>query len=268
MIYVRTENNVKIAVYDLNPAAKQAVLLIHGWPLSERIFEYQKGVLVKAGYRVITMDLRGFGNSEVTEDGYEYDRMAADIFQVVKALKLMEFILVGFSMGGGIVIRYMSLYQGYGVKKLCLLGSAAPSFTKRSDFPYGVTIAYVDQLIASAQSDRPQLCEDFSKNFLNRNHSEAVKNWFKDIALSASGIATVQSAFALRDEDDRPNMNIIHVPTGIFHGRKDKIVPFELGQVQHQIIKDSVLFPFDDSGHGIFYDELDAFNQCFLNFIK
>lgn len=267
MFYITVNNGVKIAVYDLNSSCENIVFMVHGWPLSEKIFEYQKNLLVDKGYRVITIDLRGFGNSDVTTSGYCYDQFASDIYTIVRKLNLYSFTLVGFSMGGAIVSRYMGLFKGYGVKKLCLLAAAIPRYTQCKDFPYGVTKDSVNKLIKEASLDRAKLSEDFSNMLLYSPHSNAIKKWFRDISLSASSIGTIKSAYALRDEDCRKDLGAIDVPTGIFHGKKDLIVPYELSILQKEYIKNSNLFTFEYSGHGIFYDELERFNQCFLEFI-
>lgn len=268
MYFVSGEDGVKIAVYDLNPEGEKTIVMIHGWPLSEKIYEYQKEMLICSGYRVITIDLRGFGNSDVPAAGYCYDQFAADIYNVVRTLGLNTFTLVGFSMGGAIVLRYMGLFQGYGVDKLCLLGAAAPCYTRREGFPYGVTKESVDQLIIQSSIDRPKLCENFSQMLLNQMHSDAVKSWFEQVALTASGLGTKYAAVALRDEDCLEDIETVKVPTGIFHGEKDLIVPYELGVIQHNMIKGSKMYTFKNSGHGIFYDELEMFNQYFMKFLK
>ena len=168
MFFIRTNDQVKIAVYDLNPCGSETILLIHGWPLSHQIFEYQESLLTANGFRVVSMDLRGFGASDAPACGYGYDRMADDIYTVVRALNLRCFTLVGFSMGGGIVTRYMGRYNGYGVKRLVLLGAASPRFTQCSDFPYGVTREAVDAWISQASTDRAQLCEQFGSMLFAR----------------------------------------------------------------------------------------------------
>ena len=134
MFYINSVNGVKIAVYDLNSAGRDTMLMIHGWPLDQRIFEYQKQALMREGYRVVTMDLRGFGSSQVTAGGYTYDCFADDIYAVIRTMKLRSFILAGFSMGGAVCLRYMGRYHGYGVKKLVLLAAAAPCYTKRPGY--------------------------------------------------------------------------------------------------------------------------------------
>lgn len=266
MFYIDSADGVKIAVYDYNPCGNKTVFLVHGWPLSHKIFEYQIGPMVECGYRVVAIDLRGFGQSDAPACGYGFDQMADDIYKVVTCMKLSCFTLVGFSMGGAIALRYMRRHCGHGVKKLILLSAAAPSWTQRQGFPYGLSVDYVNQLICQASTDRPQLAYDFShKQLFASPHSEAVKNWFEDIALSASGIGTVKSAYALRDEDGRADLNCVKVPTVIIHGEKDQVVSNELAMIQHRYIRNSKMYQLENSGHGIMYDELERFNQIFLN---
>lgn len=268
MYFIKTQDGVKIAVYDLNPKSKKTIVMIHGWPLSQEIFEYQKQMLTDTGYRVVTMDLRGFGKSDAPAFGYRYDQLAFDVFQVIRSLKLKAFVLAGFSMGGAVALRYMRLFQGYEVKKLVLLAAAAPRFTRAPGFPYGMTKEDVNQLIQQAETDRAQLAEEFSRMLLACPHSDAIKNWFRNLSLEASGIGTVSTAYSLRDEDVRRDLSFVHVPTGIFHGKKDKVVPFELALLQQESIRRARLFPFENSGHGVFYDELSLFNQTFLTFLE
>lgn len=268
MFYVTSRDCVKLAVYDPNPSGCDPILMIHGWPLCGKIFEYQVNMLTQRGYRVITMDLRGYGNSDVPACGYGYDWMADDIYAVVRHMGLSGFTLAGFSMGGAICIRYMGRYHGHGVKKLVLMGAAAPRYTCCEDFPYGVPRESVDQLIAQASMDRAELCESFSHRLLASPHSEAIKNWFRNLSERASGIATILSGYALRDEDCRGDMEKICVPTGIFHGKKDLVVPYVLGEMQQRMICGSVLYPFENSGHGVFYDELPLFNETLLSFLR
>ena len=268
MYFVYGEDNVKIAVYDLNPEGNKTIIMIHGWPLSEKIFEYQKDMLIHAGYRVITMDLRGFGNSDVPAYGYGYNQFASDVYSIVTCLGLTSFTLVGFSMGGAIALRYMGLFKGFGVNKLCLLGAAAPCYTRRIDFPYGVSREMVDDFISDISTDRADFCAHFSQLLFYQPHSEAILDWFQDISLSASGLGTKYAAYSLRDEDCRADISMVNVPTGIFHGEEDRVVPYKLGEIQHEWIKGSKMYSFKYSGHGIFYDELELFNKYFLDFLE
>ena len=268
MLFVKSDNNVKIAVEDLSCKSKRAIVMVHGWPLNNKIYEYQKNLLVEQGWRVVTLDLRGFGKSDAPTWGYSYNQMATDLYHVVSRLNLSNFVLAGFSMGGAIVLRYLGLYNGYGVSKLILLAAAAPSFTKRCDFPYGNSKQDIDQLICQIKSDRPKFAADFTQKLFVSPKSPQVLDWLKEISLAASPIATIQTAIALREEDGREDLKKVCVPTAIFHGMKDMIVPFELGLIQHKEIENSLLYAFENSGHGIFYDELESFNQYFLSFLE
>lgn len=265
MIHIKSTDGTKIAVYDYNPSGSGTVFLVHGWPLSGKMYEYQVEMLLQYNYRVVVIDLRGFGESEVPAHGYSYQQMAADIYSVVRALRLTQIILVGFSMGGAIALRYMRLYKGYGVKRLILLAAAAPCWTQRPGFPYGLSKSYVNQLIQLAATDRPQLAYQFAHDQLFASpQSEAAMNWFEDIALSASGIGTIRCAVSLRDEDGRADLTAVHVPTILIHGAKDAVVSNDLIQVQWQNIRDSRLYTLENSGHGVVYDQLEDFNQIFL----
>ena len=267
MYYITSNDGTKIAVYDYQPRGKQTVFLIHGWPLSSKIFEYQVNLLTDAGYRVVAVDLRGFGKSDTSVSGYTYDQMAADIFQVVRQLCLKRFILVGFSMGGAIALRYMKCFDGFGVCGLILLSAAAPCFAQHPGFPYGKTMQEVNDLINLAETDRPELCQNFSRQLFACPHSDAVIDWFEDIALSASGIGTIKCGIALRDEDGGGDFRCVHVPTYIIHGDKDIVVPKELAEIQHENICGSKLINLPDSGHGIMYDQLEKFNSILMHSI-
>ena len=125
MNFIQTENHVKLFVQDINPTGEKTIVFIHGWPLDHRMFEYQINILPRYGFRCVTFDLRGFGMSDCPWDGYSYTRLAEDIRVITDKLNLNQFILVGFSMGGAIAIRYMSRYAGARVSKLALLAAAA-----------------------------------------------------------------------------------------------------------------------------------------------
>lgn len=267
MYYVNAERGVKIAVYDLNPAGRKTVLFLHGWPVNHNMFEYQFNVLPKLGFRCISIDLRGFGNSDAPWGGYSYDRMADDVFEVIRTINAQEITLVGFSMGGAIAVRYMARHKGFKIAKLVLLSSAVPSFVKREDYPYGMTEEAVNALIAQTYRNRPQMLDDFGKMFFASRITESFSLWFRSLGESAAGNSTIHTAESLRDSDLRGDLAQIRVPTGIFHGVLDKICPFEFALVMQKGIKNSQLFRFDLSGHGIFYDELQKFNTEFSHYL-
>jgi pimeloyl-ACP methyl ester carboxylesterase len=131
--YIETAKNVKLYVKDYGKG--KPVILIHGWPLSNEMWEYQIDFLVKNNYRVIAYDRRGFGKSSQPWDGYDYDTLSDDLSEIIEQLELENVTLVGFSMGGGEVIRYFSRHQGKGIAKAALISSIIPFLLKTEDNP-------------------------------------------------------------------------------------------------------------------------------------
>lgn len=267
MLYIKVDGHTKIAVQDMNPRGKKTVLLVHGWPLDHTMFEYQTNILPALGIRCVSVDLRGFGQSDMTVTGYTYTELANDIYKVIEHMSLGRFTLAGFSMGGAIALRYMARHRGYRVEKLALLAAAAPSFTRRPDFPYGMSREGMDALIAQAYIDRPQMVSAFGKLFFGSSPSPELREWFTGIGWRASSAGTIQTAYSLRDEDLREDLNSVKVPTGIFHGKLDQVCPYDLALEMKRAIPQAVLYPFERSGHAVFYDELPLFNQLFSDFL-
>ncbi|TQR21268.1 alpha/beta fold hydrolase [Psychrobacillus vulpis] len=265
--YVKVEKGVNIYVEDINSSSNKTILFIHGWPANHQMFEYQFDFLPAMGYRCIGIDIRGFGKSSRPWDGYSYNRVADDIRVVIDTLQLEDITLAGHSMGGAISIRYMARHREHKVSKLALIGAAAPVFTKRPNFPYGMTKDEVNQLIKATYTDRPKMLSDFGDIFFARYLTKSFIDWFQGLGLMASGNATAKCLTSLRDEDLRNDLSFIQVPTAILHGKQDKVCPFVLGELLHSSIKNSILIPFEFSGHGLFYCELEKFNQELANFI-
>lgn len=266
--YIKVEPDVKIYVEDINPGGKKTILFIHGWPLSHKAYEYQFDKLPKMGYRCIGMDTRGFGDSDKPWSGYSYDRLADDIRGVVETLKLENFILGGHSMGGATAIRYMARHKGHGVSKLALFGAAAPSLTRRPDFPYGLPKEDVTKLIEETYNDRPKMLRDFGDIFLFQYATQPLSDWFFQLGIEAAGWATADAATTFRDESLFSDLEKICVPTLILHGIHDKVCLFPLAEAMKRGIKDSKLIPFENSGHGLFWEEHDKFNKELIQFIE
>ncbi|WML32604.1 alpha/beta hydrolase [Clostridium sp. OS1-26] len=266
--YIMVEANVKIYVEDLNPEGKKTILFIHGWPANHKLFEYQFDQLPQMGYRCIGVDIRGFGNSDKPWRGYSYDRLADDIRCVVETLRLHDFTLAGHSVGGAIAIRYMARHKGYGVSKLALFAAAAPSFTKRPGFPYGLTKEEVTKIIQDTYNDRPKMLQGFGDMFFFQYLTGPFSDWFFQLGLQAAGWSTAKLATSLRDENLFSDLGEIEVPTLILHGIHDKVCPFPLAVAQKEGIKNSKLVPFESSGHGLFYEQRDKFNKELMNFIE
>ncbi|MCS4302678.1 alpha/beta fold hydrolase [Chryseobacterium sp. BIGb0232] len=266
--YIEVEKNVKLHVTDLGNGP--AVVLIHGLPLNDAMFEYQYQELVEKGFRVIGITLRGFGKSSKPFGQYNYDVFADDIEEVIKKLKLENVTLGGFSMGGAIAIHYVAKFGNKQVSKLALFGAAAPIWTQRSDYPYGLRIEDLNGLIALSKNNRPLLLQNISTIFgaSETSISSELSSWLFSINMEASPYATTQGLIALRDTDLRPELIKITIPTVIFHGTQDKIAEFALAEQMHQGIKGSKLVKFEKSGHGLFIEELEKFNTEFIAFLK
>lgn len=266
--HIEVEQGVKVFVEDLNPIGNKTVVFLHGWPVNRKMYEYQLDILPNYGYRCIAIDIRGFGNSDRPWDGYSYNRLSDDIRVIIESLDLQNVTLAGFSMGGAIAIRYMARHASYKVSKLALLAAAAPLFTRSSDYPYGMTKKQVDKLILETYKNRPQMLSDFGKLFFASKVTPDFMNWFQGLGLEAAGHSTIKTEVSLRDEDMRLDLQTIRVPTGIFHGVLDKICPFQFATILNRQIMGSELYRFENSGHGIFYDELEIFNKSFLHFLS
>ncbi|MFL6477576.1 MAG: alpha/beta fold hydrolase [Nitrososphaera sp.] len=277
MPHITVDEGVSIYVEDIGSetGAKDVlkpVLFIHGWPLSHEMFEYQYMALHKSGYRCIGIDLRGFGRSDKPWTGYNYDVFVDDIKQVISMLNLQGVTLVGFSIGGAIVMHYIAKYFSELVSKIVLMGAAAPCFTKREDYPYGLEKSACDDLITQSMQDRPKMVSNFSKIFFKNENSQSKEmlNWLFSIGIQASPFATVKCMEELRNADLRNDMQVVNqrkIPVAIFHGTHDKICPFDLAKVMNKGIEGSRLVEFNESGHGLNIEEKDKINEELMKFI-
>ncbi|QHJ69902.1 alpha/beta fold hydrolase [Planococcus halotolerans] len=264
--YIQVEKDVKIYAEDIGSG--QPVVFLHGWPLNSKAFEAQVSELALNGFRFIGIDLRGYGKSDKPWSGYDYDTAASDVKAVVDHLGLENFVLAGFSMGGPIAIRYITKYGQQNINKLWLLAAAAPLFTQREDFKINLKTEEVDDIIKQLKEDRPAFLADFADMFFEQKKSPEFIHWFQLLGLEAGAHSTINSAIALRDEDLRGELAGITVPTAIFHGKKDEICSYELGELLEKEIPNSVLVPFDYSGHGMNGDEPERFNTEMIRFLK
>jgi len=264
--YIEVEPNVRLHITDAGEG--RPVVLLPGWPLSDEMYEYQYNDLINKNFRAIGITLRGFGKSDKPFGEYNYDVHASDIKKVLSKLDIKDAVLAGFSMGGAIAIRYISLYNGTHIAKLVLCGAAAPIWTQRNDFPFNLPRSAVDELINLNNKDRPKLLSDFAKIFSATETSlnEGIGSWLNGIGISASSYATAQCLIALRDTDLRGDLAKIKIPTLIMHGKKDKICSFDLAGEMKTGIKNSHIVAFENSGHSLFLEETHKFNAELIKF--
>lgn len=221
-----------------------------------------------SGFRCISMDIRGFGNSSRPIHGYTYDRLADDVHQVIEAFGLDRITMLGHCMGGAIAVRYMTRYKQEHVKNLILCGAMVPSLVRRSNFNYGVSIDSINELIRDSYNNRPQMLTQYIDLCFFQFVNEPLANWFLYLGLRTAGYAAIQTAIMFRDSvlfDDLPK---ITVSTLILHGVHDHVVPYALAHIMKNGIANSQLIPFEESGHMLFYEEKQKFNQTVMNFIN
>ncbi len=256
--FVTVDTGVNLYVEDLNPGGNKTIVFLHGWPLNHNQFEYQFNVLPAMGYRCIGIDWRGFGKSDKPMTGYSFNRLADDIRTVVDKLRLTNFTLAGHSTGGAIAIRYMSRHNGFGVSKLVLIDAAAPT---------GFTEETANNFLKEISSDRPKMMQDVTDSFFFQYITKPFSDWFVQMGLQAASWSTAAIVKTLRDENLHADLPNINVPTLIVHGIQDKVIPFAQALELNQKIRNSQLVPFQFSGHGAFWEELDKFNQLLTQFI-
>ena len=231
MPFLTNETDTELVdIYFKDYGSGQPVILIHGWPLSHQAWEQQIWAVVEAGYRCIAYDRRGFGNSDAPWDGYDYSTLASDVHEIIEQLDLEDVILVGFSMGGGEVVRYCTDYGTDTLSKVALVSSIIPLVAQKDDNPNGVPQKDLDGIIKALQEDRVGFLKDFHKNFYNyEDHkdtiSEAQLHYDWSIASHASPRATIQAAKSWAETDFRPELKNVTVPCLIVHGDADNIVP-------------------------------------------
>jgi len=266
--YIEVEKNVRLHVTDLGEG--QPIVLIHGWPLNDAMYEYQYQYLVRKGFRVIGISLRGFGKSDKPYGKYDFDVFSDDIKVVLEKLKIENAVLGGFSMGGAVVIHYVTKYNAAHVSKLALFAAAAPSWKQREGYPFGVSDEVAADLINATKTSRQDLIAGFGKDFPAQEGgiSKNVEKWLESINLEASPYAVTESITALRDLDLRPELAKINIPVAIFHGTKDKLCDFSLAEQLHKGIKNSYIVKFENSGHSLFVEEMDKFNTELEKFAK
>src|SRR6266480_523729 len=227
---VEKENSGNIDLYYEDHGTGKPVILIHGYPLSGASWEKQIAVLLAAGHRVITYDRRGFGKSSQPTTGYNYDTFAEDLHKLITHLELRDFSLVGFSMGGGEVARYLGKYVSNGVSKAAILSGVTPFLLKTPDNPEGVDGSVFEGIQKAVAADRYAFFTEFFKNFyntdllLNKRVSEQTIQASWNVAAGSSATASL-ACVPTWHEDFRKDLTRVDVPTLVIHGDADRIVP-------------------------------------------
>ena len=272
MQYVTTADQTKLYVKDWG--AGRPVILMSGWPLSSDSWDDQAMALANSGFRTIAYDRRGFGRSSQPWSGYDYDTLADDLAAVIDQTGAKDAVLVGFSMGGGEVARYMSRHGGKSVSQAVLVSSVVPYMLKTSDNPDGTDQAVFDKMAEGIKEDRAKFFAGFFKDFFGVNllshpASAELMEWARSVSMQASLKATLACAKSFASTDFRPDLAAFKVPTLIIHGTDDKTVPIDAsGRAAARGISQATLIEYEGAPHGLFATEKDRLALDLLQFLS
>jgi len=272
-VTVDKENSSEIHIHYDDCGSGKPVVLIHGWPLNGNSWERQQAALLAAGHRVITYDRRGFGRSSQPSVGYDYDTLAKDTMHLLNTLDLNDATLVGFSMGGGEVARYMGKYNEGRVTKTCFMASIAPALRKGGNNPEGVDPAAFEQVKAGIEKDRFAFLEQFLHNFFNVDAlGDRVSAADVHANFNVAALSSYQAMLNCVDawlEDFREDIKEIKVPTLVIHGDSDRILPLEAtGARTAKLIPGAKLHVIKGGPHGLNWTHATEVNTALLEFLE
>lgn len=273
-ISVGKENSGDIELYYNDHGSGKPVVLIHGWPLNGASWEKQTLALLDAGFRVITYDRRGFGKSSRPTVGYNYDTFADDLHKVVSKLDLKDYVLAGFSMGGGEVARYLGKYGTKHVSQAVFISAVPPFLLKTADNPEGVDGGLFDGIKFAIAQDRFAFLAKFLSDFYNVDllkgklvSDQVVQNSWNAAAV-ASPRGTIDCVTAFGTTDFRQDLAKIDIPTLVIHGDSDRIVPFAAsGKRTATMVKGAKLVVIEGAPHGLIWTHADRANKELLDFL-
>lgn len=272
MAYITTHDNTRLYVKDWG--AGRPVILLHGWPLSADSWDEAATAIANAGMRAIAYDRRGFGRSEQPWDGYNYDTLADDLAAVIEGAAAQDAAIIGFSMGGGEVARYISRHGGRNVRQAGLISSVVPYMLKTPDNPNGIPQSTFDQMTEGMKKDRAHFFSSFFKDFfgvglITGQVSNEVLEWARTVAMGASFKATLACANAFATTDFRPDLAAFRVPTLVIHGTQDQTVPIDAtGRVVAKAIPNAIYIEYDGAPHGLFATHKERLTNDLLTFLR
>jgi len=277
MSFIKTTSetaNNSVNIFYQEYGMGKPVLFIHGWPLNSEMWEFQLAELPKHNLRCIAYDRRGFGKSDRTWESYDYDTLAADLNELITQLNLSSVTLVGFSMGGGEIARYIGKYGTAKIEKVILISSVTPYMLKTNDNSEGIKKELFDDMVDKITADRPEFLNGFGKQFygvdlLNQPISKAMLEWNQTQCLMSSPNATVDCLRSFSETDFRNDLKKIDIPVLIIHGDADKTVPINVsGDKTAALLPHAKYIVYANAPHGLFITEKEKLNTDLLNFIS
>ena len=249
------------------------IIFVSGWPLTHQMWEYQMTPLRELGFRCIAYDRRGFGKSEQSLNNYSYDVLADDLKDLIDETGAENITLVGFSMGGGEVVRYCSKYNCEKISRIILVSSIIPFMLKTEDNAEGVPLEMFQEFDQQIRNDRPAFLENFSKQFygvgfLSRPVSSGILQWTNSLAFTASQKAVLSCMQSFAQTDFRSELSSIKIPTLVIHGDSDKTVPIKAtGEQAAAMIPGALYKVYEGAPHGLFYTNKEMLNMDLVSFI-
>jgi non-heme chloroperoxidase len=272
MGHIKTKDGTELYFKDWGSG--RPVILMHGWPLSADSWDDQAMAIAEAGFRVIAYDRRGFGRSSQPWNGYDYDTLSDDLASVIEQTVARDATIVGFSMGGGEVARYMSRHFAKDVVQAVLVSSVVPFMLKTNDNPNGVDPSVFEGMTEAMKQDRARFFTGFFKDFYSGDStsspvSQEVLEWSRSVAMQAGLKGTLECANAFATTDFRPDLPTFAVPTLIIHGTADKTVPIDAsGRQAAKLIATSHLIEYDGAPHGLFATHGTQLSKDLIDFLK
>lgn len=273
MPFIKTKDSCPVKLFYQDLGQGKPVIFIHGWPSTHQMWEYQLGELPHF-FRCIAYDRRGFGQSDKPWTGYDYDTFAEDLKTIIDTLDLTEVTLVGFSMGGGEVVRYLANYGSAKISKAVLVSAVTPFMLKAPGNDDGAPKAMFDDMVAKISEDRPKFLTSFGKDFfgvgtLSHPVSDEMLHWARGLTMQATQRSTIECVRAFSETDFRKDCGAIDIPTLLIHGDADKTVPIDISARKAvELIPDARLVVYEGAPHGLFITEKERLNRDLVNFIE
>ena len=276
MSYIKSKSstNNSVNIFYQEYGKGKPVIFIHGWPLNHEMWEYQLAELPKHNLRCIAYDRRGFGKSDRPWESYDYNTLADDLNELITQLNLSEVTLVGFSMGGGEIARYIGKYGTDKIEKVVFVSSVTPFRLKTADNLEGTEKEMFDDTIEKILADRPAFIAEFGKKFYgvtmqNQTVSKPLLEWNQMLCLMSSAKATVDCVRSFSETDFREDLKKINIPVLIIHGDADDIVPIHVsGDKTAALIPHAKYIVYKNAPHGLFITEKEKLNADLINFIS
>ncbi|KYF79206.1 arylesterase [Sorangium cellulosum] len=249
--------------------AGKPVLFLSGWALSSDMWGYQMIDLVDNGLRCVAYDRRGHGRSSDPGRGYEYDTLADDLAAVLEQLDLREVTLVGHSMSGGEIARYLSRHGDRRIARVALLAPTTPMILRAADNPDGIDRHLIEHVRAAIRADYPRWLDENTPPFFVDETPPATREWLRSLMLQCSMKAVIDCNRAMAEADFRDELRRIRVPTLVLQGDRDASAPLALtGQKTAALIPGCRLVVYEGAPHGLFVTHRERLSRDLLAFAR